>query len=115
MNENPPLNVTPSLGAAPLALTNPSNYTKTRHNVEPKDHGRKRAPQVDNRGAEDKENQGIPTTGGVPGARRASGVGLGIARDVCNEMGNVIYIGTGNTPVAKGKKERKSKRKSFHA
>ena len=119
MNENPPLNVTPSLGAAPLAPTNPSHYTKARHDVEPKDRGRNRAPQFDNRGAEDKENQGIPITGCAPGARRASGIGLGIgignARDVCNEMGNVLYIGTGNTPVAKGKKERKSKRKSFHA
>ena len=137
ISENPSLNA--SLCAAPRALANPRTHAPTkvhistnqvgdmhtsnnsramRHSVEPKDHGRKRAPQLYNRSAEDKENQGISTTGGVPGARRASGVGLGIgisnARDVCGEMGNVIYIGTGNTPVAKGKKE-KSKRMSLHA
>ena len=127
VNEGSPVN------APPLALTNPSNgrtqasakvhvganqavdptyHKATRRDAEPKDHGRKR---VDNRGIEDKENQGVSVVGGATGVRRASGVGLGSGisntRDVCQEMGNVIYIGTGNTPIAKGKKERKSKRK----
>lgn len=127
MNEGSPVN------APPLALMNPSNgrtqasakvhvgttqaadlayHRATRRDTEPKDHGRKR---VENRGTEDKENQGVSAAGGAPGARRASGVGLGTgngnARDVCQDMGNVIYIGTGNTPIAKSKKERKGKRK----
>ena len=61
-------------------------------------------------GEVDKENTPAPT------GRRASGVGLGMginnARNVSEEMGNVVYIGTGDAPVSKGKKERKSKRKS---
>ncbi|KAM6503587.1 Pkinase domain containing protein [Amanita muscaria] len=60
-------------------------------------------------GEADKENRTatIPSTG-----RRASGVGLGMGlnnvREVGEEMGNVVYIGTGNTPAGKSK-ERKRK------
>jgi hypothetical protein len=128
-NDGSPVN------APPLALMNPSNsrtqasvkvhvgtnqaaepayHKATRRDAEPKDHGRKR---VDNRGIEDKENQGVSVSaaGGAPGVKRTSGVGLGSGtsnnREVCQEMGNVIYIGTGNTPIVKSKKERKGKRK----
>lgn len=62
-------------------------------------------------GEADKENQSnrtatIPSTG-----RRASGVGLGMGlnnvREVGEEMGNVVYIGTGNTPAGKSKERKK--------
>ncbi|KAK2462380.1 hypothetical protein APHAL10511_005686 [Amanita phalloides] len=75
----------------------------------------KKLPQISIFKGVDKENQDISTdkSSNTSGARRVSGVGLGMAignaRQVCQEMGNVIYIGTGNTPVTKVKKERKGK------
>ncbi|KAF8629035.1 hypothetical protein AX15_003595 [Amanita polypyramis BW_CC] len=93
----------------------PGHYKSIHSGPEQKDSGQKRHLHFQSSGGEDKENQSrtaenAPT---VPPARRASGIGLGMgiggARDICQEMGNVIYIGTGNTPVPKGKKERKNK------
>ncbi|KAF8637931.1 hypothetical protein AX17_002552 [Amanita inopinata Kibby_2008] len=94
-----------------------SGYARVpRHSNDRKDHEQRKASNCPhNAYEEDKENRSLNSedVSAVSVAKRTSGVGLGMGlsnvRDMGQEMGNVVYIGTGNTPAAKGKKERKSR------